>query len=238
MRKAKACSVCGGKNRARGLCIKHYNAAKSAGELDSHSMERAPAGSGTINADGYRVIYRPGHPKARANGKVLEHVAKFHDAYGDGPFDCHVCGQQIAPEDFSVDHLNEVKADNDLANLAPAHLACNNRRSTAKRRIRFGGELMTAGQIADALNLTRDVVEKRAATGKPLEEITSRKIRKGRTVIGHYCADPELPAPLPLYRDKAKRAAYLIRNAEQFAGFDWSAYHARQALLLEGDHHV
>lgn len=61
---------------------------------------------GSVTKGGYRLVYRPGHPLARAhNGMVLEHRLAAWDA-----------GLLIDPSDH-VHHINGNKLDNRLENL-------------------------------------------------------------------------------------------------------------------------
>lgn len=58
-----------------------------------------------LMSNGYRRIYRPGHPLADPTGMVLEHRAVVHDA-----------GVAIPPG-HHVHHRNGVKTDNRIGNL-------------------------------------------------------------------------------------------------------------------------
>ncbi len=55
---------------------------------------------------GYRMIRRPSHPRARANGYVLEHILVAES----------MLGRPLNPSE-EVHHINRDKADNDPKNL-------------------------------------------------------------------------------------------------------------------------
>lgn len=88
---------------------------------------------------GYQIVKRPGHPLATGvrGAWIYEHRAILFDAIGPGWHACHHCGMQVSwelsyPEHndaLVVDHLNEDRADNAVANLVPSCAPCNIARS-------------------------------------------------------------------------------------------------------------
>lgn len=62
--------------------------------------------AGHINQHGYRVVRRPGHPNARADGQILEHRLVMSDTIGRP-----LCA------DETVHHRNGVRDDNRAENL-------------------------------------------------------------------------------------------------------------------------
>lgn len=105
----------------------------------------------SINSEGYRLVYRRGHPLASRNGSVLEHRAVLYDALGEGPHRCHWCGRQLVwkggpTNRVNVDHLDDDPANNDPANLVPACIDCNSRRSWGRKAL----EEFAAGLLASA----------------------------------------------------------------------------------------
>jgi len=59
------------------------------------------------------------------------HRRMFGHAYGEGPFDCHFCGEQIiemsgrSTGSFTVHHVNGDHGDNRSDNLVASHKGCH-----------------------------------------------------------------------------------------------------------------
>ena len=98
------------------------------------NRERPSAGF-WISADGYRHLTGLfDHPLAR-RGKVAEHRKVLYDAIGPGPHPCYWrhlsgCGNDSLTWDdgthgINVDHLDEVRLNNDLDNLVVSCRSCN-----------------------------------------------------------------------------------------------------------------
>jgi 5-methylcytosine-specific restriction endonuclease McrA len=81
-------------------------------------------------ADGYISLVRPGHPLADRDGRVSEHRLVVYEwqLEHDLPLECFWCGKLLTWEDATVDHLNEIKDDNRIENLALACDPCNRAR--------------------------------------------------------------------------------------------------------------
>lgn len=132
------CSIdgCGQPMYARQTCVMHYTRMRKRGDVGSAKRERVPAGEGSINMYGYRVIKAPGHPRATAQGKALEHRVVLYDAIGPGPHPCHWCGVTLpwaggASHGINVDHLDDDRLNNARENLVPSCLDCNTKRGAA-----------------------------------------------------------------------------------------------------------
>jgi hypothetical protein len=121
---------------ARGFCSMHYQRAKRYGDPGPAEPLIAAPGSGHIQANGYRLIYRPDHPlgEQRICFQVGEHRVVLYDAIGPGPHPCHWCGKQLCwfaidGEMLHADHLDDDRLHNSIENLAPSCLNCNTKRS-------------------------------------------------------------------------------------------------------------
>lgn len=117
----------------------HYERFKRHGDVGPPGRVIAEAGTGSVMANGYRVLNRPDHPLAGAQGKVYEHRFVLFDAIGAGEHPCHWCGVTLRwdhgwPEHadaLTVDHLDEDTLNNEPENLVPSCNECNTQR---KRR--------------------------------------------------------------------------------------------------------
>lgn len=158
------CSVDGCLLRANrvgaGLCEKHYMRLRRNGNTDNRKMKERYSHSG-----GYSTLLSRGHPLADKKGRIYEHRKVYFDAYGDGVFQCHVCQADIGWHNMHVDHLNDVKTDNKLSNLAPACATCNQARGADKMRqtmrmkvgkpVTYNGETLSFNQWSERLGVPR-----------------------------------------------------------------------------------
>lgn len=87
-----------------GVCNSHYLRIKKYG--DPHFSKLPNRGQGGVNSEGYRVIYRVGHPFSNKNGHILEHRFVMAESLGRALF-----------ADETVHHINGDKLDNRLENL-------------------------------------------------------------------------------------------------------------------------
>jgi hypothetical protein len=113
---APVCSRhCNGKLRAKEL-IRHSHKGRAAWTADSLASYRRKM-SGRLNpawrggsyiepGKGYRMVRMPDHPRARANGYVLEHILVAE----------RLLGRPLAPTE-EVHHRNHRRADNRPENL-------------------------------------------------------------------------------------------------------------------------
>lgn len=100
-RERSICPDCGGKKtRQSPRC------GRCAGKLRQGERSRNWKGGRYFNSNGYVMIWGRNHPRAHSNGYVLEHIRVWMAAYGP------VAAGHV------LHHLNGVKSDNRLENLA------------------------------------------------------------------------------------------------------------------------
>lgn len=92
-------------NKKRQLCGGHYSQFRAGREYTPYTR-RQREGSGYINAAGYRIIRKPGHPNAMSEGKIPEHRWIMSEHLG-----------RPLHEFENVHHKNGDRSDNRLENL-------------------------------------------------------------------------------------------------------------------------
>lgn len=104
------CAVNGCKrsSRHRGWCPGHYTRWLKFGDIqeDIPLKDRRKNGEGQITSDGYRIVKSHGHPNARSNGGIFEHVLVMSQLLGRPLLDKE-----------NVHHINGVRDDNRPENL-------------------------------------------------------------------------------------------------------------------------
>lgn len=90
---------------AKGYCNNHYQQLRSGRPLVP-VRPRAKNGDGTVNEDGYRIIYKPDHPNSHTNGRISEHRYVMSEMLGRPLLD-----------NESVHHKNGNRLDNRPENL-------------------------------------------------------------------------------------------------------------------------
>jgi hypothetical protein len=98
------CSIegCPKRSRKRGWCEAHYQKWRKYG--DPLAQVIAPRGAGSWER-GYRILWMPDHPLARANGHVAEHRLVAYEA------------GLLTDLTDEVHHINGIKDDNRIENL-------------------------------------------------------------------------------------------------------------------------
>jgi len=105
------------------LCEKHYTRKRRGAPIDG----REPAGRYSSSA-GYVVLFQKSHPLAQQEGRVAEHRVVAYGANNGVCPPCFWCSVSLRWEDAVVDHLDEVKSNNDPKNLVVACNPCNRAR--------------------------------------------------------------------------------------------------------------
>lgn len=90
--------------RSKGYCNTHYQRWRDNG--DPLVVRIAPAGSGTVDIQGYRVVSAIGHPNAQRTGKIKEHRLVMSQ----------MLGRPLLPTE-NVHHRNGDRLDNRPENL-------------------------------------------------------------------------------------------------------------------------
>lgn len=90
--------------RSKNLCEIHYRRLLTHG--DPLADVATKDGSGFVDLNGYRVLYRPGHPNATASGEIFEHRVVMVAMLG-----------RPLRDDETVHHRNGQRADNRPENL-------------------------------------------------------------------------------------------------------------------------
>lgn len=105
--RVKVCTIdgCGGVHYGNGLCNKHWARVKRNG--DPHTVLRQSNGNGHVTSEGYRLVFKPGHPNAwNKSGLIPEHRLVMSE---------HL-GRALLPHE-NVHHINGYKLDNRIENL-------------------------------------------------------------------------------------------------------------------------
>lgn len=128
LKNAGTCSIegCGNPiNRPRHkLCENHYCLLRRNGSPQRKWTVRHRY----ITDMGYVMLKRPEHPLAMKSGCVFEHRMVAHDKHGGTCPPCHWCGCELTWDRAQVDHLDEIKHNNDPDNLVVSCSFCNRAR--------------------------------------------------------------------------------------------------------------
>lgn len=110
---ARMCRICKGKYHSSGLCSKCWfedDKERKKNNLPLRGEERKKNGignaKGCLRKDGYRALFRKGHPNAYKDGRILEHTFVMSE---------HLKRPLMKNE--TVHHINGVRDDNRIENL-------------------------------------------------------------------------------------------------------------------------
>lgn len=104
--KYEICTIenCDTRIHAKNLCIKHYGRFLKYG--DPLQIKGREKGTGSISAQGYKLLWLPNHPNANASGRILEHRLIMSNYLGRPLLDTEY-----------VHHKNGNRLDNRIDNL-------------------------------------------------------------------------------------------------------------------------
>lgn len=138
----------------------------------------------------YKVIRVPdGHPLRNDSPKaqfLYEHRLVMFDINGYGPYNCNWCNKSLTWSEMEVDHLDEIKSNNQPTNLVSSCRSCNSKRGQNKRRrvaldsdgIEFNGITKTIPNWASDLGISPEGLRDRIAKGWSLERALTTPRRK------------------------------------------------------------
>lgn len=94
---------------SKGVCAAHFLQRQRRGNDLKPLITRRTfkPENGFLTLDGYRVIFRPGHPNANRSGQIFEHVFVMAESLPEGR----------VPKGVTVHHKNTNRSDNRLENL-------------------------------------------------------------------------------------------------------------------------
>ncbi|MBC3948309.1 HNH endonuclease signature motif containing protein [Pseudomonas folii] len=158
LKKVCSCDGCEKPAKGLGLCSMHYTRQARYGTLE-RTRKRTPS---YIHTQGYVVEHAPDHPLSNSAGEIYQHRRIFFDLFGEGPFNCFGCSQVLIWSVMQIDHIDEVKSNNDPSNLRPACSGCNTRRSRNRmietKRLNskkvYRGRQMTLSELATIKGMT------------------------------------------------------------------------------------
>ena len=124
---APKCSVSGCESHvsriSAELCEKHYCRLRRTGTL----RDRVIRGFYRTKA-GYIKLLQDQHPLSGSAGHVAEHRWVMYEITDGKCPSCYWCGKELEWGSLVIDHLNEVKHDNNPDNLLPSCNTCNRAR--------------------------------------------------------------------------------------------------------------
>lgn len=176
------CSVegCGkvAANLSCGYCDAHYARLRRTGRLELSVPAQI-----VDHSHGYKLLYAPGHPLSPASmqSRIYEHRAVYYATHGEGPFNCYHCGVEVTWSDMHVDHLNDQRDDNSVANLAASCPACNQQRGRWKMKrtlrarqshhITWNGRTQSLPEWAEEIGISRQAFKNRLSAGWPIDRV-------------------------------------------------------------------
>ena len=149
-----------------GLCEACYGRQRRRGTTDIKTYPDK-----TITSAGYVRIKEPNHCLSDSTGSVYEHRFVYFEGNGKGPFLCYWCGESVSWDTMHVDHLDDIKKNNEPDNLVASCPECNQARGRNKMKmsmrrkhgITHNGRTMTRSEWAVEIGISRSTLNYRLA---------------------------------------------------------------------------
>lgn len=156
-------------------CESHYQRLRRRGTTEPYKPKER-----FDHSNGYILIRAPDHPlrQGKSGSYEYQHRVVFYDENGAGPFSCHWCDVGIDWESMHVDHVNDCRDDNRIANLVASCPRCNQKRGSPKsvRTLKSKGRLLSLsgreqclGDWAREIGISRAALSFRLASGWSVE---------------------------------------------------------------------
>jgi len=175
------------RSRVAKYCEQHYYQIRRNGYL---GLKRRP--KLIDHSEGYQLLKAPHHPLTTPGQqfRVYEHRAEFYRVFGNGPFHCISCGDELDWKDACVCRQNSDRADNEVDNLEIRCRSCRSKKAfdaAAKTLadkhyhwIEWNGERKNLKDWAESLNLTPGCLYRRIKLGWTTSEALSSSPKKPR----------------------------------------------------------
>jgi hypothetical protein len=169
----------------------------------------------------------PDHPLSDSTGYVWEHRKIVHDRIGDVVPPCELCDKPLSWETAHIDHIDEVKSNNDPKNLRPLCCGCNTWRGTriaqhlheGHHAITFDGETKTPNEWArdPRVNVSNATIVRRKKLGaSDFEALFGRK----KTHNGNVYVDKR--SPKTQFKHERSNSIALTINGVTKTAMEWS----------------
>lgn len=182
----KVCSIEGCleiANRIKhGVCEKHHARIRRNGTSDTIITHKEKYN----HSQGYILLHKPDHPLATKT-TVFEHRYVYYEQYGEGPFNCYLCGREVGWSNLHIDHLNDNKTDNRIDNLKPSCAVCNQSRGRHKmiekqRRqghlLTFNGQTKCLSEWARELKVAKATLDWRIRQGWSIDKVLRPRLSR------------------------------------------------------------
>jgi hypothetical protein len=146
------------------------------------STEKKRSAKTLLHSNGYVMVPASGHVLAHGSSHAYEHRLVYHKHHGDGPFNCHWCGCAVTWGDLHIDHLDDNKTNNAVANLAATCPPCNMKRGQTKARNTWRSKIgvsalgmsKTMNEWAEYAGISRNSIIARLKRGMSFEDAVTK----------------------------------------------------------------